>query len=1112
MFCVKSWLEFLEFSHSVASGLFREKLLNGDRKIKEHVKNQGERKMKKYTIAILLTAMIILPLFAEIKFAYGGLNTDPASWYTTVPGVLNSDYYSLYPYDTTKNLTIGMSKFGELIDGKTGVGLRYGTPTNFIDPFGSGPYVPEFEWNQGWVIDITYTYESQYSRVWAFALYSDSYKSPDSIGGTWKLASAPESTTVLGGRKYGGYRYNGTAYLPIGYVSTQDFTVLYNGPRLFVGLSNNTIWEDPTTPLVRVYLTFVFEKDKKYVTVLKDIKLIDTRKGTGTLQVEFSNRGEWDLGKATSPISYAHFFDDQYTSMHDGWQPFYGGDHPAYYDVAQIISTIPSGYVGFAAFWPSLTSKYVEAFADTSRAQRLSTMETWKAATPATASQTVFILTQPANPLPIAYPRGSGVWSDAPMVFVNGVLRPASATAPNGYVWSSAARTVTFNTGLAAGDLVWIIYKRYVHQTDMSESGVPYVIGEWDFDLKHSLDPTTTQFRGVTVYGIVDNHDASDDPKAPVIDREAQYQLNEVFNPWDLTSAVEKSTWRNVDFFSGNGTKTTFALAYTPLDPATAIWDGYASFAEDVLVNGALQVPTSVIPPRIATTYTYTLYDTGLGYWAIHFITPPPVGVKNIKVLYSSPSPKFVVLVGDSYGHTAPSGLSIFASVYGGDPGRDTIMGNADDLDYASALRNVANSGIHVLAVDYSSGGLASTEFYYDALKTEGRYYNGSTAWGASIASYIAGAVTSTWGYGDVTFVVDLTGSMGGAKLVDVQTKLASIVTSLSLLNIGFGVGTFEDYNNSYTSYGYSAQYGGALDYPWKMAQDITMNRTLVTGAIGAFAIGWGADDPEAYTRALYESQFFSWRAAGAMGRYEWGIVGRDAASIDSAGLSMVTAAFKDKQVEYGLAGADMNNTDPKLAMPSVMSKFSAGTTKAAYKDAKGRAALKDDYCTTWPVASSNMIAEGGPTANLLAYYGNDLTSAFAGIGDFTNYTPWKNEIVALSCWSRNAYVPNATMGYAVVSTFLDLNGTVGFLVWGYDGRDTYQVSKWFMEDGIYEMQEFPPHVTSVIVQIDYTVHNPLISNGGIKVVEALGTISETGFWDYVGSGWVLKGGIHPDP
>ena len=77
----------------------------------------------------------------------------------------------------------------------------------------------------------------------------------------------------------------------------------------------------------------------------------------------------------------------------------------------------------------------------------------------------------------------------------------------------------------------------------------------------------------------------------------------------------------------------------------------------------------------------------------------------------------------------------------------------------------------------------------------------------------------------------------------------------------------------------------------------------------------------------------------------------------------------------------------------------------------------------------------------MLAYYGNDFTSAFFASGDFTNYLPWKYKIVALPCWSKNAYASNATTGYAVVTTCKDLNGTVLFLVWGLWGRDTARAS-----------------------------------------------------------------------
>ncbi|MEM2507105.1 MAG: hypothetical protein QXF61_08710, partial [Nitrososphaeria archaeon] len=211
-------------------------------------------------------------------------------------------------------------------------------------------------------------------------------------------------------------------------------------------------------------------------------------------------------------------------------------------------------------------------------------------------------------------------------------------------------------------------------------------------------------------------------------------------------------------------------------------------------------------------------------------------------------------------------------------------------------------------------------------------------------------------------------------------------------------------------------------------------------------------------------------------------------------------AAFKNKQVEIGLAGADMMETTIANAMPWVMHKFGTGNTKADYKDAIGRAALKDDWCTTWPVASSNLIAVGGPLANMLAYYANDFTPAFFGLEEYAA-SVWDNKIIALSCWSKNTYASNETVGYAVVTTYKDINGTVLFLIWGHWGRDTYYATKWFHEEGIYELQRFPRCATGIILEIDYTVHEPTVS-----VIEVLGTISETKIAEEG------KGGIHPDP
>jgi len=256
------------------------------------------------------------------------------------------------------------------------------------------------------------------------------------------------------------------------------------------------------------------------------------------------------------------------------------------------------------------------------------------------------------------------------------------------------------------------------------------------------------------------------------------------------------------------------------------------------------------------------------------------------------------------------------------------------------------------------------------------------------------------------------------------------------------------------------------------------------------------------------------------VGRYEWIIVGRDAATVDSAGAALVASAFKDKVIkEYsqsdpggaliGLAGADM--LDPVIAnqMPWVMHRFGTGHTKTDYKDTIGRAALRDDWCKTWPIASSNMIGVGGPLANMLAYYANDFTQAFFGLEEFAA-SIWDNKIIPLTCWDitkTRVYASNETVGYAVIATYKDLNGTVLFMIWGHWGRDTYYVCKWFHEVGIYQLQGAPAGLTSIIVKITYESTPEGYKPKAFSIVECLGTISET-LWKH---GTELKGGIH-DP
>jgi hypothetical protein len=157
------------------------------------------------------------------------------------------------------------------------------------------------------------------------------------------------------------------------------------------------------------------------------------------------------------------------------------------------------------------------------------------------------------------------------------------------------------------------------------------------------------------------------------------------------------------------------------------------------------------------------------------------------------------------------------------------------------------------------------------------------------------------------------------------------------------------------------------------------------------------------------------------------------------------------------------------------------------------------NYYMTQPISTSDIIIEGGYYANLAAYYANDFTSA--------NFNTMTGTITAWSCWSKHSYASNSTYGYAVISTYLDENGTVLFLVWGYYGRDTYWASRWLQIDGIFELQNYTGFcgATSLVIGINY---KPSATNPTFNVLEVLGTISER----QVNEGTIVKGGIHPDP
>ncbi|MEM2151377.1 MAG: hypothetical protein QXG68_07640 [Candidatus Bathyarchaeia archaeon] len=833
---------------------------------------------KKTLIGLSATAIILLSLLAPMLYVQPVV-ADSASDYKTVKGVLDSDYYVLYPFEKN-SLTIGFSKYGEFINPFTGDGLNY----SGRDPFANEGVDMKY-WVNGWFLDLRYVHRTYGARhIWAMATFADMAN----YGGDW----LNEHTDPYG-PPYGGRKCSAVA-------TTEPITVLYDGPRLFVAKLVTHIKDKHgalTWPVVDVIFTIVFEKVKKQVIVFKDVKLtIDSKVLASPVNVQFSNRGEWDLGPSPDWKSYAHFFHQEFDTCYNAsWhlQKVITREYK-YYSASFTGTIIDLDYVTESEpDWDvpiAYHSEYI--YVD----------DVWmKRGVDYTINYNTGVVTfsQALNKAKVE------IYFKLHKVDGNG--EPIAL--PHLY---DVAQIISRDKKVVGYAAFWPVLSDYtvdgwdycleplygITMTDMeSEPDIPFVIGEWDFLLDYDeITPDWgEQFRGVTVYGIVNYHDADDMDIGTghnnVLDREIKYLLNEVFNPWDLRSAVHKETMRFVKIETKTVTATTridYEVGVNAIiskqahtggigNPSGTSWYDYCNATERVIVDGVLISPE---PKRAAPYYNATLKD---GVWYINVTIP--AGTHTIKILWSN--------------YTTP-------------------------------------------------------------------------------------------------------------------------------------------------------------------------------------------------------------------GRYEWVVVGRDAETVDSAGAALVTSAFKDKIIEsnkqagayIGLAGADMKEIAVYNAMPSVMHKFGTGNTKADYKDMIGRAALKDDWCTTWPVASSSMIAVGGPLANMLAYYANDFTPAFFGLEEYAA-SVWDNKIIALTCWSKNTYESTEDTGYAVVATYKDLNGTVIFLVWGHWGRDTYYATKWLHEEGIYQLQSAPRCATAIILEIDYTVHEPAVS-----IVEVLGTISET-LWTHND---VKKGGIHPDP
>jgi hypothetical protein len=1137
------------------------------------------------TVVIMLVSMFTVLSSKFVNAAYLDVNG-----YAYLKGVLGNDTQSLYPYTNTP-LNIGFSKYGEMINpnalASKGVGLSY----HGLDPFANFN-VDELLWNEGWLMNITYIYSDVSHNVWAYALFSDEFNCTNPNWVTKAVSPLDQRTGYTGGRKTNGY------------AETAPMKVLYDGPRRVIVLLNTTIYDPNITagvtdkkkglPLVSLYIQVDFNKDQKYVLLIKDIKLLTQTKPFKSAQVKFSERGQWDIGwtPVKAPASYAHFYHDLPTKyflnpwyMVDDGEHSYNGWHVTGYDLCQMIDQ-KQQYVGYAAYWPNLMSWRVEGFDELTQAEMYKDISDWYTSWTGSQGTTIYDTYghaigeqfQAAVPgyyqAPLYYPGGPSryeeydwnnpgnvpeqvsfppTWGFAlPEVYVNGVKLSLAQLSydfepglPAGYqghrsgpglevdaIPGTFVMTIPPQADTAAISVHW---KLYSEQDDMTyEPDTPYVMGEYVFDMSgRDSSLPTTQFRCITVYGLNDLNDGNDydiNGNNNYLDRETLYQLDTVFNPWDLRQAFGqddfawwndypsyafqhdfnplwlssymrdywpgKWTERWVQNYTGDGTQDTFWLSQQIVVPGPSddpghifpAWDAYCSPREKVLVNGVLQIP--------GTDYEI--------YWNMHPEETLATGALDLT------KPCNFTL---KYPRIYPGSEYVWIAYPDGTYYEDW---NEYNIDYTDGRLYIADL---TLPKDYS----LMIDYYLNFPASEIVFYKASVPKAGARVEVLYSAFRIT--YQTDKFIYGIDGEIeennaNGVDYNDLRTFWLRYgpVVPYSFIKHTVNKNTYWNWidvsidgidipennegwlwelnaygvaDDTYKPYDMYVQYGPAC---------ITLNYESIDT--------WLSD--KGYDLRVGDGSVIEVTYPVFSGRYEWTAVGTGSGAVDSAGASMVTEGLRQwTNFDTKLAGLDYKDAKYGPYSPFLFRNIT-GTNdkKASYYDTHksettsspqpdGMTRFKDNWCTTLPISSSNIIVVGGTSINLAAEYFNDFTDSYVTRIAQT----WGTGFTSSACWSRNLYVDTPVpvgadcVGYATISTYKDLNGTIGLIIQGWTGEDTYYAC-YAMQHGLPAiLKELQPGMTSIVLKFDYSKHPS--QPGFFTVVECLGTFTESAGFDY---------------